>query len=226
MRTIAPLLLALASPGAWATTVLDPADFPGAEQGPWQMRVFDGRTHYAVAAGAGADGGPALRAVSEASASALYRRIEVDLTRTPYLRWSWRVAELPRGTAPETEKAGDDYAVRVYVVREGLLGRLDARALNYVWSRGQAPGTRWPNAFSGRTIMWAVDGGRTTGGWTSYTRNLRTDWRAAFGGDIERIHGVALMTDTDNTGSTAAALYGRIRFCATPDCSETAAGGP
>lgn len=220
MRTTTSLLLllALVSAPAWGITVLDPDDFAGVDRGPWKMRVFDGRTRYAVVAGAGVDGGPALRATSEGSASVLYREIEVDLARTPYLRWSWRVTELPRGAAPETAKAGDDYAVRVYVVREGLLGRLDAHALNYVWSRRQAPGTRWPNAFTRRTIMWAVDSGRPTGGWARHTRDVRADWRAAFGSDIERIHGIALMTDADNTGSTAAALYGRIRFCATPDC--------
>lgn len=226
MRTTTALLLALAVTAARGATVLDPAEFAGADRGPWKTRVFDGRTHYEVVAGAGADGGPALRAIGDDAASALYREVEVDLTRTPYLRWSWRATELPRGTAPETEKAGDDYAARVYVVREGLFGRLGARALNYVWSRDQAPGTRWPNAFTGRAILWAVDGGRPGGGWTTHTRDVRADWRAAFGDDIERIDGVALMTDADNTDSRAAALYGRIRFCATPECAGPATEGP
>lgn len=224
-RTGALLLLALAAPAAQAVTALDPDAFAGVDRGPWKMRTFDGRTQYAVVAGAGPGGGAALRASSDAGASALYRELDVDLERTPYLRWSWRVTELPRGAAAETEQAGDDYAARVYVVREGLLGRLDAQALNYVWARGQAPGTRWPSAFTDRAILWAVDGGQSPGRWTTYTRDVRADWRTAFGEDIGRIDGIALMTDADNTGSSAAALYGRIRFCATPDCAGRASDG-
>lgn len=225
MRTTGALLLALAAPAAQAVTALDPDDFAGVDRGPWKTRTFDGRTQYAVVAGAGPGGGDALRASSDADASALYRELDVDLERTPYLRWSWRVTELPRGTAAETEQAGDDYAARVYVVREGILGRLDAQALNYVWARGQAPGTHWPSAFTDRVVLWAVESGRPPGRWTTHTRDVRADWRAAFGEDIRRIDGIALMTDADNTGSSAAALYGRIRFCATPDCTGGAGDG-
>jgi hypothetical protein len=54
------------------------------------------------------------------------------------------------------------------------------------------------------------------GGWRDYRRNLVEDYRRAFGGEPGRIVGMALMTDTDNTGASAEGLYGAIRL-ACPD---------
>lgn len=209
------LLAAGAFPPAAADTVRVVGDWPGDLGGPWRQREFVGTTRYTAVDGPP----PAVHAVAEASASALYRELEVDVTRTPWLQWSWRVEQLPDISAPETEKAGDDYGARIYVVREGLFGKLSAKALDYVWSQQQPAGSRWPNAFTGRAIMWSLQqGAESTGEWITYTRNIRADWRTAFGEDLERIHGVAIMTDADNSGSRAEARYGRIRFCATADC--------
>ena len=46
-------------------------------------------------------------------------------------------------------------------------------------------------------------------------RNLAADYRKAFGAAPGRVLGVAVMTDTDNTGSKAVGEYADIRF----DCS-------
>jgi len=43
-------------------------------------------------------------------------------------------------------------------------------------------------------------------------RNVREDWRRAFGQDIEAIDAVAIMTDTDNSGQKARAWYGQPWF--------------
>lgn len=217
MYRVLLLLLAAIDATVMAAGIRVVGNWPGDLDGPWQRREFVGAARY----NAGDGGRPSIDAVAEASASALYREIEVDLTRTPYLQWSWRVDRLPDIAAPETEKAGDDYGARVYVVHEGWFGKLSANALNYVWSQGQAAGSRWPNAFTGRAMMWSLQRGpRHTGEWISYTRDVRADWRTAFGENVDRIDGVALMTDADNSGSRAAASYGVIRFCATPDCGS------
>ena len=220
MRTgsagVVALVLALAGAGVLAAgAVRLVGDWPGDLDGAWQRRDFVAATRYAPADGER----PAIVATADASASALYREIEIDLTETPYLQWSWRVERLPAIAAAETEKAGDDYGARVYVVREGFFGKWSANALDYVWSQRQPAGSRWPNAYTGRAIMWSLEQGRAgIGEWRTHTRDVRADWRAAFGEDVERIHGVALMTDADDSQSSAAALYGNIRFCATPDC--------
>lgn len=210
-----PLLLVAAGTVMAETRVV--GDWPGDLDGPWQRRDFEGRTRYS----AGEGEPPHVAAVAEGSASALYREIEVDLTETPWLQWSWRIEQLPDIDASETEKPGDDYGARVYVVREGFFGKLSANALDYVWSQRQPVDSRWPNAFTGRAIMWSVERGPArVGKWVTHTRNVRADWQAAFGDDIERIHGIAIMTDADNSASRAAARYGTIRFCATPECGS------
>lgn len=192
------------------------ADWPGDLGGPWQHRELEGTTDYRAVAGAP----PHLRARAEGTASCLYREIEIDLEETPWIQWSWRVEQLPAIDAPETAKAGDDYGARIYLVRDGLLGRWSARALNYVWSQRQPSGSSWPNAYAERAVMWSVEhGAQRLGQWRSYTRNVRRDWATAFDRDIDEIDGVVIMTDADDSASVAVARYGTIRFCATRDCA-------
>lgn len=203
---ISALLLPSALAAALAFTPSDIAQ--------WPRRIFSGETKYRFVDD---DGRTAVRAIADDAATALYREIEIDLTETPYIQWSWRIDTLPVGEASERTKAGDDYAARLYIVREGLFGRLSAQALNYVWSRAEPVGAAWPNAYIGRARMIAVESGNErTGQWITYHRNVRADWKEVFGETIERIDGVAIMTDTDDTGSQARAFYGMIRFVSGP----------
>jgi hypothetical protein len=50
------------------------------------------------------------------------------------------------------------------------------------------------------------------GEWVSERRNVRADYREAYGEAPPPVNGIAIMTDTDNTGGTATALYGDIVF--------------
>lgn len=200
------LLAALAS----GPVLAGPVAFAPEAIADWPRRAFEGEVDYRLVE---AGGRGAVEALADDAASALYREIEIDLGATPILEWSWRVEHLPTGEADERTRAGDDYAARIYVVREGLFGKLSARALNYVWTRELPTGSEWTNAFTDRARMIAVASGRErTGQWITHRRDLRADWRAAFGEAPGNIHGVAIMTDSDNTDSRAHAYYGRIRF--------------
>jgi hypothetical protein len=44
------------------------------------------------------------------------------------------------------------------------------------------------------------------------SRNAVEDFRRAFGEDPGRLTGVAVLTDTDNTGEKAEAWYGDLQF--------------
>ena len=58
--------------------------------------------------------------------------------------------------------------------------------------------------------MVAVESGSTNvGTWVTEQRNIRKDYRQAFG-EEPPINGLAIMTDTDNTGESATAYYGNI----------------
>ncbi len=62
-----------------------------------------------------------------------------------------------------------------------------------------------------RAKMIVVESGpANVGRWVDVERNLYEDYRRLFGGEPPRIVGVAVMTDTDNTGESAVAYYGEI----------------
>jgi hypothetical protein len=177
----------------------------------WQEKSFVGETDYGLVE---VDGRRVLRAHSQGSASGLYRELEVDLEKTPYLHWSWRVANVLEGV-DERRKAGDDYAARVYVVVSGGLLFWKTRSLVYVWSSAQPAGSHWQSAYTANVQMLALRSGKVeVGQWKQEQRNVRADFKRLFGDEIRRVDAVAVMTDTDNSGQVATAWYGDIYFAA------------
>jgi len=61
-------------------------------------------------------------------------------------------------------------------------------------------------------MIVAESGAANLGKWVTIRRNVAADFRTAFGEDPPAISGVVLATDTDNTGESATAYYGDIRF--------------
>lgn len=178
----------------------------------WKEKRFSGVTRYDLVE---LDGARVLRAVSDDSASGLYREQRIDLERTPWLNWSWRM-EGRLNPGNEQARSGDDYAGRVYVVISGGMLFWKTRALNYVWSSATARNVTWPNAFAGKSaMMMAV---RTadddTSVWYNEKRNVLADLKAVFGEDIRYIDAVAVMTDTDNTHGRVTSYYGDLYFTA------------
>ncbi len=55
-------------------------------------------------------------------------------------------------------------------------------------------------------------GGEKLDQWVNEERNIHEDYIKAFGEEPPLISGVAIMTDTDNTGESATAYYGDIQF--------------
>jgi Protein of unknown function (DUF3047) len=206
------------------------ADPDGLPSG-WEPLVFKKvprATRYRVVR----DGaGWVLEATSEASASALYRAVEVDLTAYPRLTWRWKVGNVLVNADARTKK-GDDYPARVYVTfrydparatawertKYGayriLYGAYPPRAaLNYVWDNRLPPGTSLDNAYTDRAKMVVVRSGPAeVGRWLTETRNVLEDYRRLFGGDPPPVAGVAVMTDTDDTGERATAWYDALAF--------------
>lgn len=181
----------------------------------WQERIFKNSTVYRSVI---LDGERVLRGEADGSASALYQNHDIDLRRTPYIHWRWRAeSALPPGPS-ERQKEGDDYVTRLYVVRNGGLAFWRTKAIIYVWSNSQPVGTTWDNPYAGPEVrMWAVDTGTEhVGQWREHVRDIRADWFHAFGEQINSVDGLALMTDTDNSGLFARAWYADIRFSSQP----------
>jgi len=175
----------------------------------WTPKVFAGETHYQLVM----DGGhQVLRADSNGTASGLYREMPVALDHTPYLNWSWRVADV-LSNVDERSKAGDDYPARVYVVASDDIFFWRTRALVYVWSNNQPTGSSWDNAYTANAKVIAIRSGKPPSNiWFKEKRNVAADFRHLFGVDIDHIDAVAIMTDTDNSGQQATAWYGNLYF--------------
>jgi hypothetical protein len=177
----------------------------------WERQVFKGVTEYGLVA---VDGIDALHARCKSSASGLILKQTIDLKDTPILEWTWRVdATFPAG-ADERTRAGDDYAARIYIVKDGGLLPWQTWAMDYVWASSMPKGSDWPNAYASQARMVALQSGSPTtpGIWKSERRNIRNDFRRYHGIELDSIDAVAIMTDCDDRKTTAEAWYGAIRF--------------
>ncbi len=176
----------------------------------WEIREFAGATDYSLSL---VDGKQVLLADSQQSASAFYKKIKVDLEKTPILNWSWR-KEQSINPGNELDKKGDDFVARIYVVKSGGLFFWNTMALNYVWSYQHKREDTWNNPFAGNKAKMLAyrDASDPQGTWFKERRNVAKDFKRLLDKDIRQIDGVAIMTDSDNSGLSAKALYGDIYF--------------
>ena len=201
----------LMSGSAMADGRINLGEFSKGALNGWEGKSFAGMTQYKIEQQGNRK---VLKATSNKTASILGRRMRIDLTKTPFLNWSWKVDKaLP--PLKEATKAGDDYAARLYVIIDGGVFIWKTRALNYVWSSAPASrGTKWNNAFKPKNArMLAVRDKRDANGrWVTQKQDVATDFKTLYGFQPRFIDGIAIMTDTDNSGGTAAASYGDIFF--------------
>ena len=205
---------------------------PGAAlPAPWRISLLPNvkrATRYELVD----DGGTVvLRAQADASMATVVHPLHVDAKSFPFIAWRWKVGNLLRKSDINT-KSGDDFPARVYVLFDYDVSRLSpfertkiylarrrygpdvpAAALCYVWD-GKAPAGKsvW-SAYTDRVRVIVVESGSgNLNQWRQEQRNLVADFRAAFGEDPPAISGVAVASDTDNTGESATALFGDIRL--------------
>jgi hypothetical protein len=172
-----------------------------------------------------------VKAMSRQSASGLTREVTIDPKEYPVMTWRWKVENiLEKGNVHQ--KSGDDYPARLYITfqydseKVGWFEKAKFEAMkliygkyppigaiNYIWASHAPPGTMIPNPYTDRVHMFVTESGREKiGQWVTEKRNVYEDYQKAFGEDPPVISGIAIMTDTDNTGETAVAYFGDIVF--------------
>jgi hypothetical protein len=177
----------------------------------WQQQSFGLLTQYRLVE---EDGLQVLEARSEQSASALYLKHVVDLNRTPYLNWRWKIQH-GLGEMDEQVKAGDDYPARVYVLVSSQPMLAYPRALCYVWSSNTPVGGSWPSPYADDVIIVPLQSGdRHAGKWRDEKRNVRRDLIHYFGEEFQTVEAIAVMTDTDNSKSAVMSHFGDLFFTA------------
>lgn len=190
-------------------------------------------TQYTLAA---LEGRQVIQARAEGSASLYGAALKPGRPAQGWLRWSWKTdALVPR--ADNADRHREDAPLRVVVAFDGDASKLPFAeraqrrlaqtmtgqpppyaALMYIWGSREAPGTIIPSAHTGQIKMVVVQSGTDgLGRWHDVRRNLREDYRRAFGVSPGPVVAVAVMTDTDNTGEKAAGQYAAFAF----DCAPT-----
>jgi hypothetical protein len=172
-----------------------------------------------------------LQAKAEGAASALSSPVKFDVRSAPTMEWRWKVANLIEG-ADNSVAAKEDSPARVVLGFDGdrskftVLERASAAVsksannrelpvsqLIYIWSNHAPVGTIIPNPRTKRVQMVVASSGAAgVGKWQTLSRNVLEDFRRAFGEEPGMLTDVGVLTDTDNTQSTAEAWYGDIRF--------------
>jgi hypothetical protein len=212
--------------GAFSELVPD-GDFPD----HWEAMEFpkiDRHTTYRLVR----DGRQTVvQAVSVASASGMIYAYHGPAEQHPWISWRWKIAHvLQKGDVATRE--GDDYAARIYVAFEytpagrswgqrmryhaarlAAGARLPGSVINYIWANKAPVGTIVANPFADQAKMIVIRSGNASAGrWVAEKRNLVRDYQASFGQNPPPVMGIAIMTDTDNTGESTTAWYGDIRL--------------
>jgi len=204
------ILLSVLLPTSLVANTLLIDDFSAGDLSRWQTKEFQGQTEYRIVT---LDGNNALEAKSSNAASGLYKKLSVDLAKTPYLNWRWRI-ENKLAPLIENKKSGDDYAARIYVVVSTGFFFWQTKALNYAWSSQASPAASWPNAFAPNNALMIPIRTRQDQVATWYTekRNVYQELSQWLGNNDFSISGLAIMTDTDNSQTQARAYYDDIYF--------------
>ena len=89
---------------------------------------------------------------------------------------------------------------------------MHTETLEYVWDETAPKGTvKTSPYFNKIKLIVAESGKKDLGRWVQEERNIYEDYKKAFGKEPGRVGAIAIMTDTDNTQSSAEASYKEIK---------------
>jgi hypothetical protein len=197
----------------------------------WKPLVFRKIERHTVYSLVKEDETVVVKAVSDAAASGLTKETTINLKDYPFIQWRWKVLNILK-QGDVHRKDGDDYPARLYITFRYDPAKLNlfekakyeaarliygeyppVAAITYIWESKSPVGTVVSNPYTERVKMIVVESGSSRlKTWITEERDLYTDYRQAFGEEPPAVSGVAIMTDTDNTGESATAYYGDIVF--------------
>ncbi|MCP1335945.1 DUF3047 domain-containing protein [Futiania mangrovi] len=214
----ASFLLGAPRPGAaegvrWCAPVA-----PDLAAAGWETLTFDGKRPNRFA---GTPEGT-LEVAGDGTVSFLFAPVPADAgANAQVLRWSWRA----EAAAPPTDlaaKGGDDRTLALYVafawdpgaatfgemLRRPLVEMLQGpdapgRILAYTWGGTQPRGARFesPYAAGSSEVVVLRTASAETGRWHSEEVAPQADYVRAFGGSAPPVTQIAVVSDSDDTGS-------------------------
>lgn len=175
------------------------------------------------------DGQRCWMADAEQSASMYRKRLFVPPGQLGEVEFAWWVDSLVAGADLSVAGQGDAPARLVFAfdgdhrllsarnrmifeLADALSGERPPYAtLMYVWANEAEPGSVILNPRTDRIRKIVLESGPAhLQQWRRYRRDLAADFRLAFGEEPGPLIGLAMMTDTDNTGGSAKTWYGDV----------------
>ena len=178
----------------------------------WQEKVFKGRVVYVVEP---TREGGYLLAKSNKAASGLMHKVKFHPKKYPMISWKWKIIKFPDKKTRADQENGwiekDDYAARVYVIFPSWIFT-NIKCIEYIWAENLPVGKIITSPYLKNIKLIVVESGKKNlGQWVFEERNIYEDYKRAFGRSPGGVGAIALMTDTDNTLSTAEAQYTQIK---------------
>lgn len=182
------------------------------ELNEWKEKVLKGRVNYEIQTFKGES---CVRALSRNTASALYYKTKIDINKFPILSWRWNVFEFPKKKLDEslTDTKEDDFGARIYVIFPSFFVG-GAKVLEYIWTESLPKGNVSSSPYTKNIKLIVLQSGHNQkGDLIREERNLYQDYKMAFGEEPKgKIGAVAIMTDSDSTGTSAEAVYDDIKL--------------
>lgn len=179
----------------------------------WQEKIFKGKVLYSVTE----EKEGYLIATSKETASGIFYRINFNPKKEPMVSWKWKVIKFPEKIEGASVAGSwiekDDYAARFYIIFPGM-SFASTKSLEYVWDKTLAEGTIMTSPyFKNIKIIVVESGTQNMDNWVYEERNIINDFKEAFGKEYScpSVGAIAIMTDSDNSISTAEAHYDEMK---------------
>lgn len=176
----------------------------------WKVRKDSGKEVYQVAEESGLR---FLRATAKGLGIQAAKEYEWDLGASPMLVWSWRPREFPKGADERDSKTNDSVlAVYMLVPHSRVRG---PKAVKYIWSEKVPVGTKLESNM-GLTQVRVLRSGvpEKKGEFVEERVNVLEDYKKYFNEkETPKPAGIAVLTDSDDTNSTAQGDYANFRVC-------------
>jgi len=204
-RGAGPRVNVLSAHGAATVTVMDfSRPFPLDPPPPgWYHRKFLTREPMTMSFQV-KDGIAALRLATDASASMLYRHVDIDLDRYPILSWRWYIEQPIDSPLDERTRAGDDHPARLFISLETTDRR--ARKLEIIWGNKLQRGAY---KFIDKFPHYVADGGdRHLRQWRRESVDLKAIYEKLWPDALPaRVVDIALFCDSDDTKGRSIAYF-------------------
>ena len=155
-----------------------------------------------------------IKAKSLGSRSSLFKEVKEKEKNFPILSWGWKISNVVR-SAIETKKDRFDSAAKVMVVFGekrgfGILGMGEPTGLKieYIWANRLPKGHIFDHPGEKNCKVFVVESGEEKAGqWVYFERNIRKDFKKAFGEEPTGLMAIGIQTDTDQSNERVTAYY-------------------